>query len=125
MGNAFPVGYVYTLLRPTSDHAPLCLDPREIVVAKSKIFHFEKMWLEDPEFGTIIKDSWEIHVERLDVVHILSNKLRCHWKALRKCEQCSFDPSSTLKEIMGQIYILDPRRAVSYTHLTLPTKRIV
>ena len=43
-----PLATKCILPRSTSDLAPLCLDTREFLVTKRKIFRFEKIWLEAP-----------------------------------------------------------------------------
>jgi len=55
----FSLASLRSLSRTTSDHVPFCLDISENLAPKSKIFHFEKMWLDNPGCVVVVKESWE------------------------------------------------------------------
>ena len=103
-----PFATLFTPPRTTSDHTPFCLDTIEGLVVKRKNFHFEKMWLEEPECQTVVKDSWDAPVDRIDVADVLSTKLGHLRKVLHKWEQRSFGMIlNNKKPIAGEIDILE------------------
>ena len=64
LGNAdwkllFPAAEIHHLPRVKSDHCPIMLITDPLAPKSSKPFRFEQMWLIDPTFSSLVKDSWK------------------------------------------------------------------
>ena len=76
LGNAnwtllFPTAEIHHLPKVKSDHCPILLntDPSEPKLPKP--FRFEQMWLTDPTFPSLVKDSWQAS----ELIHTASSSL--------------------------------------------------
>lgn len=54
----FPLAFVTTISRASSDHVPLILNLGIEEVKKPSIFRFEKWWLQQPDFKELINKLW-------------------------------------------------------------------
>ncbi|XVE78961.1 hypothetical protein DITRI_Ditri14bG0020400 [Diplodiscus trichospermus] len=74
----FPDATLTCLLAPVSDHNPieLCTELR-VHNMKGWKFRFENSWLQENEFSTIVKRSWEqaVDVEFMQKLQICSNDM--------------------------------------------------
>ena len=55
----FPAAEIHHLPRVKSDHCPIMLITNPLAPKSSKPFRFKQMWLTDPTFLPLVKDSWQ------------------------------------------------------------------
>lgn len=54
----FPLAFVTTKARASSDHVPLVLNLNDGTKKKPNIFRFEKWWQEQPDFRELVLKVW-------------------------------------------------------------------
>lgn len=72
----FSLSNAYSTPRPVSDHAPIYLDSGENIPKTSKLFRFEKWWLQHDEVHKIIHENWSLPIKGRDAAEIICEKLR-------------------------------------------------
>lgn len=72
----FGLSKVYSIPRPTLDHALKCLDSGEYGPIPKRIFHFERLWLEHNEVHKLIRMNWSLTIRGSDTTEVLYYKLR-------------------------------------------------
>lgn len=72
----FPLAYVTTSSRASSDHVPLILNLGPEGGKKPSIFRFEKWWLEPPDFRELIYKLWNTPCASTDPMDVWQFKIR-------------------------------------------------
>jgi hypothetical protein len=72
----FPLAFVTTSSRASSDHVPLILNLGIEEVKKPNIFRFEKWWLQQPDFRELITKLWNTPCAFNDPLDIWQFKIR-------------------------------------------------
>lgn len=86
MGKKISNGYVKSLVRSVSDHAPLVVNDGQIRPVIHKPFRFELSWLTRADLVDVVRTVWQGHYLGKDITDIIQKKLR---KA-RHCERLEF-----------------------------------
>lgn len=104
----YPLSVLTALPRIGSDHTPLILDTGARRVTSPKIFHFEKWWLDHPNFKKLVSDVWNTPVPGNCAMDVWMNKSRIFRK---KAKGWSINIEAGLKkkkrELLLEFDILD------------------
>jgi hypothetical protein len=72
----FPLTVIKALPKPVSDHTPLLIDTMSAARPISRMFRFEKWWLNYPDFSEVIRKAWSSSVRGRDSLDIWQAKTR-------------------------------------------------
>lgn len=72
-----------------SDHSPMLVNMRGKFTSRKHIFKFCNMWVEDPKFEVIFRDSWNIEVTGI-LMYVLTQKLKSVKRGLKNLHRSKY-----------------------------------
>ncbi|CAI9115379.1 OLC1v1016269C1 [Oldenlandia corymbosa var. corymbosa] len=111
----FQVNSIENLSRKTSDHSPMLHMFGVQGVSKPRVFQFQQMWLQRPEFISVVKENWEQPIDGFGMIAFSLKLRRLKAKLKEWNKSCFGDVFANLKEAEATVQHFEKHDLIIFT----------